>query len=73
MKPITVMISIVKGSRTPKIDPPPNKTSTIIDAKATGTDIKKLNFKASFCSYFSKSIAEIVNPEREMPGNIENP
>ena len=66
------MIIIVRGSKIPKMEPP-NKISTIIEAIATGTDIKKLNFKACSCSYFCKRMVDTVKPEREIPGRIAQP
>ena len=72
-KLVKVVMIIVIKSKVPKIEPLPNITSTIIEAIATGTDIKKLNLRALFCSYFSNIIEETVTPEREIPGKIENP
>ena len=67
------MITIINGLIITNIDPPPKIISTIIEAIATGTDIKKLNLRALSWSYFSRRIDDTVTPEREIPGKIENP
>ena len=72
-KVTNVTLIINKGSRIPRIEPPPKNKSTIIEAIATGTDIKKLNRNAVFWLYFSNRIIETVTPEREIPGRIETP
>ncbi len=73
-KKLTIVVNrIVKMSKVPKIEPSFNTISTNIEAIATGTDIKKLNLRASSWSYFSNKIAPIVMPERDIPGRIETP
>ena len=48
-------------------------TSMTSDSKMTGMDIKKENFAISSLSLPHKSPAEIVLPEREMPGKTAKP
>ena len=72
-KLIITIIIIVRGSINPKTEPSPKIISTTIDARATGTDIRKLSFNVFSCSQFSKRITDTVIPEREIPGKIENP
>lgn len=72
-KLITVVIIIKKILKDPKTEPLLRKISTKIDAIATGTDIKKLNFSALSWLYFSNKIVDTVTPEREIPGSIETP
>ena len=71
-KLITITKEIIIGSSA-KIDPSPKIKSTATDATTTGTDIKKLNFNALSCSYFSPNMVDTVTPDRKMPGRIANP
>ena len=64
---------MVSGSKIPKTEPSPKRMSTPIEAIITGTDIKKLRTSAFSCLYRSNSILDTVNPDLEMPGNMEIP